>query len=66
MKSQILATANITPVKMMLDMSKMCWKDFGGGAVTERQKIYIAGKLPDFLSSKVLPGEVLKLGKEGK
>jgi hypothetical protein len=34
--------------------------------VAERQTQQRAGQLPDFMTSKVLPGEDLQLGKEGK
>jgi hypothetical protein len=37
-----------------------------GGGVQESHTQQRTGEVPDFLSSKVLPGENLQLGKEGK
>jgi hypothetical protein len=38
----------------------------GEGVVVERKTQQRAGEVPDFMCSKVVPGEVLQLGKEGK
>jgi hypothetical protein len=67
MKSRILATANLNPVRMLFAMLKTVFEGLpGGGAVTERHIKQRAGDVPSFLSSKVLPGEHLQLGKEWK
>jgi hypothetical protein len=50
---------------MLFAMLKTVLERFWGGAVAERYTQQRAGEVPDFLSSKVLPGENLQLGKEG-
>jgi hypothetical protein len=68
MKSCILATTNLTPVRMLFAMLKTVLEGLPGWGVevAERHIKQRAGDLPDLLSSKVLPGEHLQMVKEGK
>jgi hypothetical protein len=66
MKSHILATANLTPVRILFAMLKTMLEGLPGGVVAERHTQQRAGEVQDLMSSKVLPGENLQLGKEGK
>jgi hypothetical protein len=64
MKFNILATAHLTPVKMLLEMLKTVLEGVSGGG--EHQTQQRAREVPDLLCSQVLPGEVFKLGEEGR
>jgi hypothetical protein len=61
-----VATANLIPVRMIFSILKTVLEVLPGGGSGRTTNSSEGWEVPDFLSYKVLPGEVLQLGKEGK
>jgi hypothetical protein len=67
LRTLLLKVPNLTTLKVLVAaaLAVVNGRPGGGGALPSRKESERPGEVPEFLSSRVLPTESLKLGKDG-